>query len=347
MARHYPNVFYVGPYVEGLILEPILLGLRQLANVRTFLVRPTLSERVGGRFIRPPGNANSSPAAAARKRRARSPILSRILSLSRGAYDLRSERMEPDLIFVADVFRNIEGLSSFSCPKVYYVQDPHVSLSRYFDFARVQEYDFVLATQKDYIATLEDEGCKNVSWLPYACDPDLLLGPPEQRDLDVSFVGTPYPQRQALLSTLDEVVQVFRSRAYLRDMAAVFRRSKIVFNKSLNGDLNMRVFEAMCSGAMLVTDRIGNGLLEIFKENHHLATYSDGRELKQVVAHYLREDAERSEIASRGQAEVLSRHTYLHRAAAIFQTCLGMDLSAEVERKVTTVKAGNQPYPVE
>ena len=49
-------------------------------------------------------------------------------------------------------------------------------------------------------------------------------------------------------------------------MGRIYSESKIVLNASINGDLNMRVFEALTSGALLVTDRIENGLDTLFAQ---------------------------------------------------------------------------------
>jgi spore maturation protein CgeB len=249
--------------------------------------------------------------------------------------------MEPDLIFVADTYKKIENLSSFSCPKAYYIQDPHISTKRYLDLGHVEEYDYVFITQKNFMEYFRINGCKNVTWLPYAFEPDIMLDRPfEDRDIDLCFCGTAYPgtDRETLIKMLEQNFALKRSRVYLRDMAAQLRRAKIGFNKSLAGDLNWRNFETMGAGALLVTDRIDNGMFDLFQDKIHLVTYRDPKELQEIIQYYLKHDEVREAIAQNGQKEVISKHTYLHRAAEIFRICLGMDLNHLVERRLLNIK---------
>jgi hypothetical protein len=106
-------------------------------------------------------------------------------------------------------------------------------------------------------------------------------------------------------------------------MAAVYGHSKLVLNASINGDLNMRVFEAMAAGAMLVTNRIGNGLADLFEEGTHYVGYSSTPEAMDRIAHYLDNNDERQAIAHAGQAAVLAHHTYDHRWEVIRRTSSG------------------------
>ena len=60
------------------------------------------------------------------------------------------------------------------------------------------------------------------------------------------------------------------------EMAKVYARAKIVFNACVNRDLNMRVFKAMASGALLITDEADwlEDLFEDRKAPQSIATMS-------------------------------------------------------------------------
>jgi len=103
-------------------------------------------------------------------------------------------------------------------------------------------------------------------------------------------------------------------------MVLRFNQSRIVLNKSLFGDLNQRVFEAMSCGRMLLTDQIGNGLGDLFESGSHLVTYDDLDSLQDGVEHYLGNQGERKSIALAGQREVLRKHTYENRVLQIART---------------------------
>ena len=74
----------------------------------------------------------------------------------------------------------------------------------------------------------------------------------------------------------------------------------------------------MC-GALLLTPRIGNGLLELFKDGVHLVTYEEGnaKDAGEKIRYYLEHEEERARIAAAGRAEVLAHHTGRSRAASL------------------------------
>ena len=92
----------------------------------------------------------------------------------------------------------------------------------------------------------------------------------------------------------------------LEEMALFYSRCRIAFNRSLNEDLNMRVFEALCSGSMLLTDRlpVESGLERLFQDRDHLVLYDDDS-LEGLVSYYLENVEEREAIAAKGRASVL------------------------------------------
>ncbi len=187
-------------------------------------------------------------------------------------------------------------------------------------------FDHVFAAQRDFLPALAAAGAR-VTWLPLACAPEVHAafgGPghevPIERDLELVFVGHVRPFHARRRALLDRLARRFRltevQGAFGQDMARLFARARVVFNASLAGDLNMRVFEALASGGLLVTDRVENGLTELFADGEHLVLYGDD-DLEQVVARALADEPTRAAIASRGQALALAHHTYVHRMRAL------------------------------
>ena len=81
----------------------------------------------------------------------------------------------------------------------------------------------------------------------------------------------------------------------------------------------MRVFEALCSGSLLITDPApGSGLEELFKNKEHLVIYEDN-DLEDTISYYLENESERESIACAGRKEVLARHTYKHRTNSMIK----------------------------
>jgi len=208
----------------------------------------------------------------------------------------------------------LEGIERLPCIKVCYLIDVHLDVKKRIDAAK--GFDYVFIAQKEYLNHLREEGIKNVFWLPLACDPEIHGKRTDDKIYDIGFVGslTNHTRRMELLNKLKERFRVYYERCFLEKMAEVFSHSRIVFNYSINNDLNMRVFEALCSGSMLLTDEAkGSGLSEIFQDKKHLVIYRDENELSELADYYLRHDEERERIAEEGMKEVLSKHTYEHR----------------------------------
>src|SRR5437667_201241 len=135
---------------------------------------------------------------------------------------------------------------------------------------------------------------------------------------DLVFAGTvdpaTRPKRAAIVACLRERfgLETFgesvEKRLSWEEMGALFASSKIVLNESILGDLNFRVFEAMACGALLLTERIDNGLVDLFTPGEELAVYGPDDLVAQVEQH-LGDDAARTRIAARGAAVVRERHT--------------------------------------
>ena len=208
------------------------------------------------------------------------------------------------------------GLERIPCTAVAYLIDVHQDLASRLRLS--QFFDVVFVAQKDFVPAFEEIGHPNVRWLPLACDPEIHSRPHEMREFDVGFVGKlgqPGAWRNDVLTTVlpryktNEFSNFYTPRA----MAEVYGQSKIVFNVSINGDVNMRLFEAFASGAMLITDRIKNGLDELFVEEIHYVGYTTIKEAMEKINYYLANPDERMKIAAAGQELALNSHTYRHR----------------------------------
>jgi tetratricopeptide (TPR) repeat protein len=231
---------------------------------------------------------------------------------------------QPDLFLWIETglpFPPLLGLEFLRCPKACYFIDTHISLQHLQEHLQwAVHFDVVFLAQKAYIPQFKKAGMENVFWLPLACDPEIHGKRRVKKHYAIGFVGSinqQNPQRIALLDRLSNNFDVHVERCFLKDMARVFSASKIVFNNTVRDDLNMRVFEALCSGSMLLTDRArGSGLEELFQERNHLVIYDDD-DLEALAEYYLDHEKEREAIAACGRMEVLAKHTYDHRVQEI------------------------------
>ncbi len=205
-------------------------------------------------------------------------------------------------------------------PRAWWAIDTHVNYERC--QARAQGANVVFAAQRDGLQRLQRDGIA-AEWMPLACDPDLHGRRDVPREWDWSFVGNVFPgPREELLALLrNRCPRGFVGQRYFEKMAETYSASKLVFNRSIANDINMRVFEALASGSLLITnDLTENGQEKLFRAGQHCATYRTADELLDRFEFYLRNDAIREGLAAAGRALALERHTYGHRMQHLLRT---------------------------
>jgi len=206
-----------------------------------------------------------------------------------------------------------EGLESLTCATACWLIDTHLNLTWHLKWAK--HFKYVFLAQREYVQTFRNNGL-NAHWLPLACDPEIHAPVSLQKKYDISFVGSlsHNPRRQSLLKRLDDELGIYCERCWWDDMARVISQSRMTFNNAVKNDLNMRVFEALSIGTLLLTDRApDSGLETLFHDGEELAIYRNDDELLDVTRFYLSNPLLQGQIAQRGQQIVHNAHTYQHR----------------------------------
>jgi len=228
-------------------------------------------------------------------------------------------------------------IGEMPCPTAWYAIDTHMHLGMHRRLARL--FDVTFVAQKEYVEALRPN-CPQCHWLPLAADARLFAGDALPAEYGVAFVGSLDPrihrERCRLLRRIAERYPptFIAGNCYLQEMADAYRKSRIVFNQAVRNDLNMRVFEGMAAGALMVTDAIQrNGLENLFTAGEHLVTYASEAELFERLDYYLAHEPERRAIAERGRALVLRRDTYEQRARQLTQTLGAAQQGRRMERK--------------
>ncbi|NTV49886.1 MAG: glycosyltransferase [Geobacteraceae bacterium] len=214
------------------------------------------------------------------------------------------------------------NLDALPCPKVCYLIDSHLFLDFHLEWAK--QFDMVFVAQMEYLDDFRRQGTR-AHWLPLGCDPEVHRRFDVPKIHPVGFVGgvKSGSRRETLLAKMASQIPLHYERCYLEDMARVFSQSQIVFNEALKNDLNMRVFEAMSTGTLLLTDMARNsGQDELFKDGEDYAVYRDNI-VCDVARFYLDNVELREQIAARGQRLVHNAHTYDHRVEDLLAVALG------------------------
>jgi len=213
------------------------------------------------------------------------------------------------------------NLDAMPCPKACYLIDSHLYLDFHLEWAK--QFDMVFIAQREYLDDFRRQGTR-AHWLPLGCDPEVHRRFEMQKLHSIGFVGgiKSGSRREVLLSKLASQLPVHYERCYWDDMARLFSQSQIVFNEALRNDLNMRVFEAMSTGTLLLTDLAKNsGQDELFRDGEDYAIYRDNI-VCDVARFYLDNEELREQIALRGQRMVHNAHTYAHRVENLLAVAL-------------------------
>ena len=244
----------------------------------------------------------------------------------------------PDLIVLGDESTQplVLGLETLPVPVVWYAVDSHIHANWHIYYAAV--FDLIFVAQKDWVPAYQLDGDRqHVSWMPLFCnrshDRDLGLA----REIPLSFIGTldaaRNPDRVDLIQRLQAQYPIVAQSGPYEE---TFNRSMVVLNQSVANDVNFRTFQAMACGALLLTERVGNGFSDLFQEKTHCALYDKGNvdQIIEITEYYRAHPAERQAIARQGYETVMAAHTSLHRAQALLDTVAQQPLHEFVAKRL-------------
>jgi hypothetical protein len=214
-----------------------------------------------------------------------------------------------------------KGLENLKCKTAWYGIDTHMDYRKHLAIGRLFDVSFI--AQKEFTSQLLHDGLTNVYWLPLAFEQNLSCSFNSSKEYLISYVGSNnsnmHPLRYELIDAIKKNFnECFFGRATPLEMANIYSRSYMVFNKSINNDVNMRYFEAMGEGAVLLTDKaINNGVEELFQKNVHYLEYDSATELIDLIKRLKNDKNNLIEIGKKAKENVLTFHTYSNRAETI------------------------------
>lgn len=281
-----------------------------------------------------------------------------------GEYDLAAlvralpPEQRPELLVVkADATgRNFpSNLAEIDCPKVLilgntqHLQSP---IRRMLAYAERERFQFITSDHKrHHLHYFAEAGLANVFWLPGFCvhpHPQPVAETFDHPLLFVGQVGKWHPYRAFLLGEIQKRgLPLSMLAAHQTKAAELYARALVNLNVSLNGDLNLRVFEVLSSGGFLLTDRLSPeaGLEMVFQEGRHLEAFGDVNELYEKASHYLAHPEEARAIAAAGRAEFQRRHRPEQKARELVDAVFANKLPEEyrIEREPRAVHIKGTP----
>ncbi len=216
----------------------------------------------------------------------------------------------------------VTGLEICTIPKIFYSIDSHHHRRWHTTFAAI--FDHVFSAHMDHV---EDFRRFNPScdWLPVwaTVEPE----PAAEREIGACFRGSMdprlHPERARFFEQLGGLVPIdARPGLWLE----AYPRAKIVVNQAVSTDLNFRIFEAMISGAMLITPRVENGLSQLFEDGTDMVLYEpgDAQDAAEKIRYYLDHDSQRRAVAQAGHAKTVLRHNNRARAETVASAIKGL-----------------------
>jgi len=229
-------------------------------------------------------------------------------------------------------------------PNAYWVSDAHVDDG--YRMRRAKQFDHVFVCQKRFIDEFVAGGVdrEKIHFLPHAAEPDVYKPYPSVEKYDWSFIG--HLNNEDRINLIDRFTKELPNWYLgwrmpgcpgwnvLDDVARKFGKSKIILNESIKDDINMRTFEALACKRALVTEWLPT-LGDLFEDGKHLRMFRTADEALAITRELLVDEEKRNAMAQAGYDEVLSKHTYMHRAKEILKTCLNYE--AEETEKCLSV----------
>ncbi len=206
------------------------------------------------------------------------------------------------------------NLRDLRCPVILLAADSHWgdhALSMMVAYAKSEPFTRVVVLyDRHHVEFYRAAGVKDVHWFPGLTFPHgderVRAAICDSRENQLALVGkTGYHfRRQRLFAALIAAkLPLAWHQLKQADALSLYGRSLIGINVAMNGDLNLRVFETISVGAMLLTDRLSPaaGLDQLLAEGREKVSYTDEREFIDRARHYLSHTDEARAIGDAGR----------------------------------------------
>lgn len=253
------------------------------------------------------------------------------ISIPNGQFDIKyvidqlPQNWEPNLISISSSLALVKdpplptGIQRLSFPQAMKLTDSHHMprpLQNLIEYSKAVSCSHHWTTyNRQHIHFFREAGLKNVFWMPGSINIkpyELKQTSIDNKKYEVLFLGSrgnSHPIRDSLLAFLEESdIDVTIMRLPYQESLQAYAESKIVFNCSLNGDFNRRVYETLMDQGFLLTDRLTpeSGLPLTFSEGQHLELYSSKYELLEKIEYYLAHSDQRLDIAQKGHKKFMN-----------------------------------------
>lgn len=222
----------------------------------------------------------------------------------------------------------VKNIELVNIPKIFWIHHGENRLNTNLQLAKKYRADIVLMAHSLHLAK---KFSTPVRFFPFGMAKEIFNCNKELKDrnIDIASVGSNdagfYGKRRMAINTIKRYFSSkhrlsLDRKAYLHDLANIYENSKIVFNQSANTikSINMRLFEGMGCGALVVSDYVP-GMEKLFIANTHYVSFKDQNELIEKMDYYLNNTEEAQVIATAAYEHLLNNQTYEHRANELLE----------------------------
>lgn len=259
--------------------------------------------------------------------------------------------------FPANQKEQVEGIRRLGIKTaIWFVDDPYVSG----DSAEIAPcYDFVFTHERSCVPRYAELGCAQVHHLPLAAHQEMFkpMAVSEAYRTDICFIGVAFWNRVKLFDSIapylkDKKVLIAGSlwdrmshygelSRFVRagwievpETVKYYNGAKIVINMHRTTEplsdnkntlhweghsVNPRTFEIASCGTLQLTD-VRPELPEYYRIGQEMASFSNPRELTEMIDHYLHNEEERLRVAALGYKRTRAEHTFNGRIARLLDT---------------------------
>jgi len=245
---------------------------------------------------------------------------------------------EPDLVlFWSPEYQGIPtGIENCPYPLVAAVGDWNMGFRGIREILTAFDHLF---TDRRGVEIFQKAGYSNVDHaLLFGFDPQAhyrMIG--MEKIYDVSIVGNlnhdVQRERSQWLGRIAKLSERYNVRIltglYGEEYTRVLNQSRITFNRSIRGEMNMRAYEAPACGSLLFYERENQEVHDIYTDGEHCVLYGK-EDLEELVDHYLTCDEERERIIEAAYERV-QNYSYEMQLERLLSRILELGLLARPE----------------
>jgi hypothetical protein len=179
-------------------------------------------------------------------------------------------------------------------------------------------FDFIYVDQLSSVQKFRKSGIQ-AKWIPL-CVSEHDFRTPSSKEHFITFVGRFTKHRTKRTNLIEHIKNHYNVNIVQNvskgTMLDIFSDSQVVLNENFFPGLNLRFFQTLASGALLLTERNSYGIHRYFKEGEHYIGYSPHDIV--TTLNYLEKSGDICyRISQSGREECRKHHTSAHRARVI------------------------------